>query len=92
MYQRASDRKPTNLVLPCVVLGQIERAILCDVSPTGCRIEMFDGSMPPRGATIVFEVSDPLYFAGEIVWVRGGEAGVRFTRPLAPEVRKALEV
>jgi hypothetical protein len=92
MNLRESDRKTSNIVLPCTTLGRDERAILCDVSPTGCRIELFDGAMPQRGATIIFEVKDPLYFAGEIVWVRGSEAGVRFTRDLTPEVRSALEL
>lgn len=92
MDLRGTDRKPSNLVLECVVLGRTERAILCDVSPTGCRIEMFDGVVPQRGSTIVFEVRDPIYFAGEVVWVSGNEAGVRFTRPLSREVSNALEL
>ena len=92
MEMRATDRKTSNLVLQCIILGREERAILCDVSPTGCRIELFDGGVPLRGSTIIFEVNDPIYFAGEVVWVRGSEAGVRFTKNLSPEVRNALEV
>ncbi|MEZ5680540.1 MAG: PilZ domain-containing protein [Erythrobacter sp.] len=92
MDLRATDRKSSNLVLDCIILGRPERAILCDVSSTGCRIELFDGNTPQRGSTIVFEVRDPVYFAGEVVWVRGLEAGVRFTRTLSNEVRDALEL
>ena len=92
MDLRANDRKKSNLVIDCVVLGREERAILCDVSPSGCRIELFDGSIPQRGSTIIFEVADPVYFAGEVVWVRGNEAGVRFTRELSDQVRDALEL
>ena len=92
MNQRATNRKSSNIVLDCVVLGREERAIICDVSPTGCRVELFDGNIPQRGSTIIFEVADPIYFAGEVVWVRGGEAGVRFTRKLSKEVHAALEL
>lgn len=92
MNLRGADRKPSNLVLDCVVLGREARAILCDVSPTGCRIEMFDAPPPPRGATIVFEVADPLFFAGEVVWVRGNESGVKFTKQLSLAALRALEI
>ena len=92
LNQRATDRKSTNLVLECVILGREERAIICDVSATGCRIELFDGNIPQRGSTIIFEVADPVYFAGEVVWVRGNEAGVRFTKKLSDQVRDALGV
>lgn len=92
MDLRAGDRKSSNIVLDCLILGRIERAILCDVSKSGCRIELFDGVLPQRGSTIIFEIREPLYFAGEVVWVRGNEAGVRFTKPLSAEVSAALEL
>ena len=92
MDLRAGDRKPSNIVLSCVILGREERAILCDVSLGGCRIELFDGGVPQRGSTIIFDAGPESHFAGEIVWVRGIEAGVRFTRVLSPEVCRALEL
>lgn len=92
MDLRASDRRTTDIMLPCTMLGHAEWAILCDVSPSGCRIELFDGRVPLRGATIVFEIGDPLYVAGTIVWVNGSEAGVRFSDALDPQVMRVLEI
>lgn len=91
MQQRSSDRKSTNIVLDCIVRKQREQAILCDVSPTGCRIELFD-AVAQLGSTIIFEVDEKLGFAGEVVWVRGIEAGVRFSRPLLPKILTALDL
>lgn len=79
------------MVLPCRVPAKLEKAILSDISLTGCRIELFD-AVPQKGSTIVFEVNAADHFAGEIVWVRGFEAGVRFTNQLSAPVRTALDL
>lgn len=91
MQQRIFDRTTSNLVIDCIVQRQRERAILCDVSASGCRMELFDGVVQ-IGSTIIFELDDRLAFAGEVVWTRGGEAGVQFTRSLPARVMTALEM
>lgn len=91
MQERSSVRRSTNLVLPCRVPAKLEKAILSDISLTGCRIELFDGT-PQKGSTIIFEVSESDHLAGEIVWVRGSEAGVRFSHKLSAPVRSALDL
>ena len=89
MYERISLRQATDVVIDCIVLKRREKAILCDVSPTGCRIELFDGTAQ-LGAMMVFQIDEALQFAGEVVWVKKGQAGVRFTRPLSAPIMDAL--
>ncbi|MCA0909731.1 PilZ domain-containing protein [Qipengyuania gaetbuli] len=91
IQQRLSPRHATNVVLDCLVGRQRAQAILCDVSPSGCRVELFDASAEP-GAMLIFEIDDRLAFAGQVVWVQGAEAGVQFTRPLLPQILAALDV
>ena len=89
IHQRAFARKTTDIVLDCIVLKRREKAIVCDLSPSGCRLEIFDGTAR-LGAMVLFEIDGAPAFAGEVVWVRDGEAGVRFTRPLQPDVRRQI--
>lgn len=91
IQQRLTPRHATNVVLDCLVARQRAQAILCDVSGTGCRVELFDASAEP-GAMLIFEIDDRLAFAGQVVWVQGAEAGVQFTRPLTPQILAALDV
>ena len=91
MQQRIFDRTASDLVIDCIVLRKRERAILCDLSQSGCRIELFDGA-PQLGSTLIFELDDRLAFAGQVVWTRGVEAGVQFTKPLPAKIMVALEM
>ncbi|MXO97299.1 hypothetical protein GRI34_12815 [Erythrobacter aquimaris] len=91
LQQRTFDRAASNLVIDCIVLRRRERAILCDISASGCRMELFDGFVQ-LGSTIIFELDERLAFAGEVVWTRGGEAGVQFTKPLPASIMTALEM
>ncbi len=91
MKTRQKTRRGTNLVLNCRIPVQRAQAILCDISETGCRIELFDGYVS-KGSTIFFEIDARNELAGQIIWVEGGEAGVRFMHNLNPVVRSALEL
>lgn len=91
MQARTTNRRRTNIVLDCRVPARREQAILCDVSETGCRIELFDGTAQ-KGSTIVFEIDADNQFAGQVVWVRGSEAGVHFSHKLSPAARNMLEL
>ncbi|MBA4764527.1 MAG: PilZ domain-containing protein [Erythrobacter sp.] len=91
MQTRTTNRQGSDIVLDCRVPIQRARAILCDISLTGCRIELFDGFVN-KGSTIFFELDDRNELAGQIVWVKGNEAGVRFMHKLSPLAMDALEL
>ena len=91
MQTRIADRQGSNIVLNCRMPRERSQAILCDVSPTGCRIELFDG-YANKGSTIFFELDAKNELAGQIVWVRGNQAGVRFMHNLSPVARDVLEL
>ena len=91
MKTRTNVRRGTNIVLDCRIPVERAQAILSDISETGCRIELFDGYVH-EGTTIFFELDDRTDLAGQIVWVSGGEAGVRFMHKLNPHARQVLEL
>ena len=91
MQVRANNRQGTNIVLNCRVPVRRAQALLCDISHTGCRIEVFD-SVVNKGATIFFEIDEKNEFAGQVVWVRGNEAGIRYMHKLSPAAQQVLEL
>lgn len=91
MEIRATNRQGSNIVLNCRIPVQPAQAIMCDISTTGCRIELFDG-FTQRGSTIFFEIDEKNQIAGQVVWAHGKEAGVRFMHKLSPTVIDLLEL
>ncbi|MFK4005260.1 PilZ domain-containing protein [Qipengyuania sp. NPDC077563] len=91
MKARTNVRRGTDIVLHCRIPVDRAQAILCDISDTGCRIQLFDGYVN-KGTTIFFELDEQTDLAGQIVWVQGGEAGVRCMHKLSPAARKVLEI
>ena len=91
MQTRTNNRQGSDIVLNCRAPVRRAQAILCDISETGCRIEIFEGFVT-RGSTIFFEIDERNEVAGQIVWARGNEAGVRFMHPLSHAIRVALEL
>ena len=91
MQARTNNRQGTDIVLNCRVPVRPAQAMLCDISDTGCRIEIFDGVVR-KGATIFFEIDARNDIAGQVVWVEGNEAGVRFSHKLNALARAALEL
>ena len=91
MQTRTTNRQGSDIVLNCRAPVHPARAILCDISETGCRIELFDGYVN-KGSTIFFEIDERNELAGQVVWVRGNEAGVKFMHKLSGRVRAVLEL
>ncbi len=91
MQTRTINRQDSNIVLNCRTPVARAQALLCDISETGCRIELFDGYVQ-RGATIIFEIDARNELAGQIVWVHGNQAGVSFSHRLSHAIRTALEL
>lgn len=98
MERRYSDRLPTEVGLACRVPASPERATLIDLSRSGCRLEFARRNIDP-GATVNldFQIGKPV--GGEVVWIHGAHAGVRFhsalPKPVAVEFGlepRALEV
>ncbi|MBX7539631.1 PilZ domain-containing protein [Qipengyuania sphaerica] len=91
MQTRETNRQGSNIVLNCRTPVARAQAILCDISHTGCRIELFDGHVS-KGQTIFFEIDERNELAGQIMWVRGNEAGVKFMHKLSAVIRNTLEL
>ncbi|QZD90413.1 PilZ domain-containing protein [Qipengyuania aurantiaca] len=91
MQTRTTNRQGSDIVLNCRAPVHPAQAILCDISETGCRIELFDGYVN-KGSTIFFEIDERNELAGQVVWVRGNEAGVKFMHKLSGRVRAVLEL
>ena len=91
MQTRTTNRQNSDIVVNCRVPIRRAQAILCDISQTGCRIEMFDGFVQ-RGCTIFFELDETTEVAGQAMWVEGNEAGVRFLHRLSPAAMRVLEI
>lgn len=62
-----------------------------DVSEHGCRLEMRGSAIEP-GATALLEMAPATRVSGQVVWVRGNVAGVRFARPLGRAAAAAFGI
>ena len=89
MERRFTDRMPTEVGVACRVPASPERARLVDVSRSGCRLE-FARRNVDRGATVNldFRMGQPI--GGEVVWIDGAQAGVRFHSALPKPVAVEL--
>jgi len=87
--RRYEERTETNVQLTCRVPARPCRAIMHDLSHTGCRIEVA-GANIELGGTALIDIPGGRQLAGRVVWVRGNEAGVRFERPLHGPAAVAL--
>ena len=77
MERRYSDRVPTEVGVSCRVPASPEKAVLIDLSRSGCRLE-FSHRRVDQGATVNldFQLGQPI--GGQVVWTEGAFAGVRF--------------
>ena len=91
MERRVKDRIETDVQLTCRAPARPTRAIMHDVSNTGCRMELPEAAVE-LGGTVLIDLPGSAQVAGCIVWVRGCQAGVRFERALrgAPAVALGL--
>lgn len=88
MERRFTDRVPTEVGVSCRVPASPERAMLIDLSRSGCRLE-FGRHNIDAGATVNLDFRAGKPVGGEVVWTDGAYAGVRFhsglPRPVAIE-------
>ncbi|AKM08792.1 PilZ domain-containing protein [Croceicoccus naphthovorans] len=91
MTQRQHIRVPIGLSAICRYGSGFEAAItIADLSEAGCRILQAPTSML-RGEVIVISFSDYEYIEAKVRWLRDGEAGVQFLRPIDLLDRNALQ-
>ncbi|MGV3555440.1 MAG: PilZ domain-containing protein [Croceibacterium sp.] len=88
MERRFTDRVPTEVGVACRVPASPERALLVDLSRSGCRLE-FGRHNIDAGATVNLDFRTGKPVGGEVVWTDGAFAGVRFhsslPKPIAIE-------
>ena len=89
MERRFEERTATNVHLTCRVPARPCRAIMRDLSHTGCRLDVPEGNVE-LGGTALIDVPGAARIVGRVVWIKGTEAGIRFERPLRGPVAVAL--
>ena len=89
MERRREERTGTNVMLTCRVPARPCRAVMHDLSHTGCRIELPDGNVE-LGGTALLDLPGAGQVAGRVVWVRGHVAGIEFLRRLSAAASIAL--
>ena len=89
MERRRDERNVTNVLLTCRVPARPCRAIMHDLSHTGCRLELPDANVE-LGGTALLDLPAAGQVAGRVVWVRSGVAGIEFLRRLSGEASIAL--
>jgi hypothetical protein len=92
MERRVGERIETNFQVACRVPATPSRGVVLDVSHYGCRLHVARTDIQP-GATALLDLPGALHWPGRVVWVHGGQAGIRFQRRLAgpPAVAFGLE-
>ena len=88
MERRLDERIETDVHLTCRVPARPCRAMMHDLSHTGCRLEFRDASVE-LGATALIDLPGA-QVVGRIVWIRGAVAGIHFDRRLGKGVSIAL--
>ena len=89
MERRVKDRTETSVQLTCRAPARPCRAIMHDVSHTGCRLEVPEGNLE-LGGTALIDLPGAVQVTGRVMWVRGNQAGIRFDRPLRGPAAMAL--
>ena len=79
--RRGAVRKPVDLPIECRVPATYCRAVMCDVSTSGCRLEAEHPLL--RGTTVLIKLLDRTEAAGTVFWSRGRTVGVHFLVPLS---------
>ena len=88
MERRLDERIETDVHLTCRVPARPCRAMMHDLSHTGCRLEFRDASVE-LGATALIDLPGA-QVVGRIVWIRGAVAGIQFSRSLSKAASIAL--
>ena len=85
MERRFTDRVPTEVGVSCRVPASPERAMLVDLSRSGCRLE-FGRHNIDAGATVNLDFRSGKPVGGQVIWTDGAHAGVRFHSALPKPV------
>jgi len=89
MERRGDERNEASVVLTCRVPARPCRAIILDLSHTGCRLELPDASVELGGTTLL-DLPGARRTSGRVVWTSGNVAGIEFDHPLGEEAAIAL--
>ena len=89
MERRRQERTETNVHLSCRMPAMPCRAIVHDLSHSGCRIELGDANIE-LGGTALLDFPEASRFPGRVVWISGKQAGIRFERRLSGLAAVAL--
>ena len=92
MERRREERTETNVHLSARMPARPTHAIIHDLSHEGCRIELGHANIEV-GGTALLDLPHAPRWPGQVVWVRGNQAGVQFARRLrgAPAVALGLD-
>lgn len=83
--ERGSERIRIDAEVSMRRLGQITyRVRLFDASPDGCKVELVE--RPRIGEHMLVKMPELEAMDGEVCWVEGFTAGLRFGRPMHPAV------
>lgn len=86
IIDRAGFRRPlkASATVTSAVKGQIGGRLI-DISEHGCKIDLFDASVPP-GHRITIKLQTLELWVGYVRWVDGNVVGVMFDRPMHPAI------
>jgi hypothetical protein len=79
MERRQDERIETNVLLTCRVPARPVRAVMRDLSHSGCRLELPDAHVE-LGGTALVDLPGAGQVAGRVAWVRGRHCGIEFER------------
>jgi hypothetical protein len=91
MERRSTDRLTIDLRTTCRVPATPHSVTVVDVSHSGCRLRFGDTNVVP-GTTIYLDLQPAASVSGQVAWVGGGNAGVRFHRRLGSELAVPLGI
>jgi len=89
MKRRECERLDSDRSVDCRMDGKHFRAVLYNVSVTGCMIEM-DYNHVGQGDRLYLRADGNIRMGGLVVWQNGKNAGVRFDDPLHEAVVRFL--
>jgi len=89
MERRREERIETNVNLSARMPARPCHAIVHDLSHEGCRIELGTANIE-LGGTALLDLPGASRYEGQVVWVKGNQAGIRFARRLRGRTAVAL--
>lgn len=89
MNRRENQRLDSDRMAECRTEGRTFKAVLYNVSTTGCMIEM-SFCQVSESDRIYLKVEGNIRVGGVIVWLDGKNAGIRFDEPLHEAVVRFL--